>query len=280
MGDEFAFSLSVILGILLFSLATIGIFFWAVGVSIANRRYVRRILPKAVLVAIPPIVLIVLGGILPQVAAGLWDYVKLNLLLYIPAGFVFLLFYITAGVVYSAHNKIPLFPLVRGRIGKGDLFLYVGTSFVAGLAAIATSIYLFILTHPTPSPIVKQLSQVPSELMRVETPVDFAAVGAMLVGSAIVEELVYRMYLQNALEVVLSRFIRFAWLPAIVLTSLLWALGHVGTLQPAWVKVAQIFIAGIIFGVLARKKGVEASIIAHSVLNLSFPLLQGFIARG
>ena len=55
---------------------------------------------------------------------------------------------------------------------------------------------------------------------------------------------------------------------AIVITSAVWSLAHVNTLDPEWVKIAQVFPLGVGLGYLFKRFGVEICILAHGVFNV------------
>ncbi len=55
---------------------------------------------------------------------------------------------------------------------------------------------------------------------------------------------------------------------SIALTSLLWAVAHVGFMQPVWLKLVQTGAIGIVLGMTARRHGLEAAIALHWAFNL------------
>ena len=46
-------------------------------------------------------------------------------------------------------------------------------------------------------------------------------------------------------------------------------MGHYGALEPAWLKFTQTFVLGIILGLTAWRKGLDAAIALHWAFNLS-----------
>jgi membrane protease YdiL (CAAX protease family) len=54
----------------------------------------------------------------------------------------------------------------------------------------------------------------------------------------------------------------------IELTTVVWTLGHLGSLDPDWVKLAQIFPTGLALGWLYRRQGAESAIAAHALFNV------------
>ncbi len=91
-------------------------------------------------------------------------------------------------------------------------------------------------------------------------------VGYLLLG-VFDEEFIFRLGIQNFLLGRLHWDKRGAWV-AIVLTALLWTLGHSGILTPNWVKLVQVFPIGILWGWLAHRYGVGTSVMVHAVFNL------------
>ncbi len=94
----------------------------------------------------------------------------------------------------------------------------------------------------------------------------------------IFEEILYRHYLQSRLVCLLKNRRGGAWL-AIAVASFLWALAHQGMLLPEWVKFAQIFVIGLLFGALQRRWGVAISIAAHLALNVGV-LVHAVVSAG
>ncbi|HHO54268.1 MAG TPA: CPBP family intramembrane metalloprotease, partial [Deltaproteobacteria bacterium] len=84
--------------------------------------------------------------------------------------------------------------------------------------------------------------------------------------AAISEELLFRGVVQRWL----SRW----WGPAVSIgiTSGIWALGHAANTDALLLKMVQIGALGVVFGVLARRHGVEASLVAHLGLNTAAAL--------
>ena len=101
----------------------------------------------------------------------------------------------------------------------------------------------------------------------VDSPVEISLALVLSVTIAgFAEEIVYRLGLQNALTY-WWRHSRYGHHWAIVATSALWSLGHIGAVEPGWVKITQIFVFGIILGHLNRRFGIGACIIMHSLFN-------------
>ncbi len=140
---------------------------------------------------------------------------------------------------------------------------------VAGVATISIiySVLLFLLTSPSMSEAARNALGVNS----IESTISIQAV-LFVLAYAVGEEIFFRLGIQNFLAKHLGWRGRRYWL-AIVVTTLLWTLGHAGVMEPGWVKLAQIFPVGLMLGWLSRRYGVESSILAHGLFNviLSFP---------
>lgn len=86
------------------------------------------------------------------------------------------------------------------------------------------------------------------------------------------EEITFRLGLQNGLTY-LFRSSRFAHYWAVLATAAFWSLGHLGTLEPGWVKLVQVFAIGLVLGQMNRMFGVVPCIITHSTFNVLMVLL-------
>jgi len=86
------------------------------------------------------------------------------------------------------------------------------------------------------------------------------------------EEITFRLGLQNGLTY-LFRTSRFAHYWAVLATAGFWSLGHIGTLEPGWVKFAQVFAIGLVLGQMNRRFGVIPCIVTHSTFNVVMVLL-------
>ena len=92
-----------------------------------------------------------------------------------------------------------------------------------------------------------------------------------LVG-AVVEEVLFRGALQGNLS-----GSRVGPAGAILITSLVWALGHGATyVQPPGIKETQIFGLGLIFGIMRERHGLRGSLALHLLNNGLVVLLHPF----
>lgn len=86
------------------------------------------------------------------------------------------------------------------------------------------------------------------------------------------EEIIYRLGIQNGLTY-LWRSSRSGPHLAILVSTAIWCMGHIGAMDPDWVKVAQIFVFGLILGYLNRRFGIIPCMITHSLFNVVMALL-------
>ncbi|NBC23657.1 MAG: CPBP family intramembrane metalloprotease [Gammaproteobacteria bacterium] len=174
------------------------------------------------------------------------------------------------GLAAAERLGLRPLPLLRPRsdgVGRRALGA-AGEGVACGLVLAAWSAALFLVTGPGPADAGPVL---PWRMPGGAASVDFLA--GLLTGvliTALGEELTFRLGIQNWLAARLGRGMAGYW-AAIVLASALWSLGHLGRMDPEWVKLAQIFPAGLLLGWLFRRSGFEACVIAHAVLNLIMP---------
>ncbi|TET50864.1 MAG: CPBP family intramembrane metalloprotease [Anaerolineales bacterium] len=141
------------------------------------------------------------------------------------------------------------------------------------LGMVAYSVVLFLLTRPTLADSLLTASYtIPREVdVRV---IAISLVVALAYGFS--EEVFFRLGIQRWLSRYLGKRLppgrlQF-WFP-IGLSAFLWTLGHAGQLEPEWVKLAQIFPAGLALGWLCERRGVESTMIVHVVFNVVMVLL-------
>lgn len=121
----------------------------------------------------------------------------------------------------------------------------------------------------------------PTELVYAMTPVhnDFNALMYNLLSASIVapltEEIMYRHF---AMGLFYRWFGRDKWavILNIFITSLIFAIAHVGVLTIDFIKLLQILPLGIVFGYLYHKKGLASAILCHSFFNTITVLISHF----
>ncbi|WP_405243481.1 CPBP family intramembrane glutamic endopeptidase [Lentisalinibacter salinarum] len=173
-----------------------------------------------------------------------------------------------AVVGLSAADRLGLkpLPLVRPRTDgeRRSAPAVVAAGIAGGLVIAAWSAALFLVTAPGPA---GGGAIAPWQMPQGTALAWFLTA---LVVTSLGEELTFRLGIQNYFGALFGRGAAGYW-AAIVLSSALWSLGHIGRVDPEWVKFAQIFPAGLALGWLFRYAGFEACVIAHAVLNLIMP---------
>ena len=64
---------------------------------------------------------------------------------------------------------------------------------------------------------------------------------------------------------------------AIVLSSLMWSVGHWGALEPYGLKLMQTFVLGCVLGLTAWCRGLEVAILLHWIYNVSLIPISGML---
>jgi membrane protease YdiL (CAAX protease family) len=105
------------------------------------------------------------------------------------------------------------------------------------------------------------------KLAQLELPLSLTVMLPAVLLAAVSEELVFRGLMQGWLTRWLGGT-RSAVRVSVGVSSALWAFAHWGNTDQPWLKVGQIFLCGLGLGALTRRYSVEASIVAHAVINL------------
>ena len=194
-----------------------------------------------------------------------------------------------AGAYYSVRLRIPHFPFLRALARRARRpfvaprlhFPWVGVLLISA-AFVGYTALLLTLTNPHISPVIKSQAKSIEKIMATTESTLIVVILASL--AAVVEEIIFLLFLQTQLAWWFCRLFRAgsrasgreresAHFWAILATSALWALGHLGALEPGWVKLAQIFPMGIALGYMRRYWGAESAIVAHVLLNIGAVLV-------
>ena len=92
----------------------------------------------------------------------------------------------------------------------------------------------------------------------------------------VTEEILYRHFTMS----LLTRWFgngKTAVVLNICISSLIFAIAHAGVVTEDWIKIVQILPVGMVFGWINYKKGVEHSILSHSLFNTMIIPLSLFI---
>ncbi len=141
---------------------------------------------------------------------------------------------------------------------------------LATVFMIATSVILFMITKPA----IGAAFQTPEEM---STEVSLTAVFAVS-AVAFAEEIIYRLGLQNGLTY-LWRWSEHGHHWAVLVTSAFWAAAHIGSLDPNWVKMVQVFVFGLILGQMNRQFGVFPCIVTHVLFNATMFFVSSELVR-
>lgn len=156
---------------------------------------------------------------------------------------------------------------------KGLRSLFLSRDLWIGLASFA-AIYPLVLTSSTAVTfIVTSLHQRAPDAIQHEAlnrivndpndPWIRVIIAGAVIGAPIIEEIIYRMLLQTAL----IQICRNAW-TGIALTSLLFAVSHLGGNTVPWHATIPLFVLSVGLGVLQVRTGrVGPSIVVHMVFN-------------
>ena len=141
----------------------------------------------------------------------------------------------------------------------------IAISIGVAILAILYSVGLFLLTKPS-------LSELLTSQLGEETIAPSFASIMIAITFAFIEEITFRLGIQNIVAYQFNWVNEKYWF-AILFSSTLWTMAHIGVLEPNWVKMAQIFPVGLVLGWLFKRFGVESSIIVHLVFNLVLVLI-------
>jgi hypothetical protein len=241
-------------------------------------RYRRRVRPYTKYALIPAVILIVVDAAIVLLnPAGVGGFDVPSVLCIDLIVFVKLILFGAVGMYCAASIGVEHAPLTRsllarrphraGGLSRG-LLLWAPAIAVGG---VLYSCVLFTLVPVRASDMVRELLE--SSSTNLPTAMGASVVGALAMFEfALSEEVVFRLGIQNYLARVLKLRGNSYWI-AVVLTTALWSMAHVNTLDPNWAKIVQVFPLGIALGVLFRRYGVEACTAAHLLFNLALMFL-------
>jgi membrane protease YdiL (CAAX protease family) len=91
------------------------------------------------------------------------------------------------------------------------------------------------------------------------------------------EELIFRHYLVPRLSAIGGLRSKWTMVLAVGGTAAIFALGHGGHLDPAWPKLVQTFVWGLMLGSVRVWLGTGYAVGLHLLFNLSAPLMAPFV---
>ena len=236
-------------------------------------RHRRRIRPYTKYALIPAVVLILIEAsivlLVPSTleTLGIPGLVCADLVV-----FARILIFGAVGMFCATSLGYKPIPFVRGLLTRrSHLFAGLSNGFrvwtpVCVIGAVVYSCVLFTLVPVHISEAMRAMleSSTASASPAMEPSV---TAGLVMFEFALIEEITFRLGIQNYLAYVL-KLRGNNYVVAILLTTVLWSIAHVNTLEPTWVKIAQVFPLGIVLGLLFRRYGVGVCIAVHSLFNL------------
>lgn len=183
---------------------------------------------------------------------------------------ILFMFCICAGFIESIKHKLPTIPFIKYRnhvnlyLSRKGLPQFSVSRFfmVFALMVLGTMLILHIFNP--------QISEEAKQRI-LKTGWGKLGVIFLVLPSAVIEEIVFRFFLQTKLASYLKNMSI-----AIIISSVAWAAGHYGMLQPEGIKELQIFYIGIILGFVRNKWGIETAIMLHLLMNLTFSFMLLF----
>jgi hypothetical protein len=186
--------------------------------------------------------------------------------------FVGITIYASMGIYCCSKSSRPEVPLTRALVGDTPALhginggSYLAAILVLVVAAAGYSFALFTVTSPQMSELLRSLGSGGRSMVEIDWRMR-AILVVFLLEFAFAEEIIFRLGLQNWFAKVLRLGKTNYWV-AVVLSSAIWSLAHANTLDPEWVKLAQVFPMGIALGFMFRKFGVECCFFAHAIFNI------------
>ncbi len=264
----------MIIAWIVYGLTALIIFILGIVLFIIKRREIKSHLKSALALGV---FIMILHTILLVIAACFSPDLFRTFLnfLFLPISFFTIVVFISVGGFFCKRLKLPGIPDIRRkRISRPKKFYLV--ILIAILLMFLYSALLFWLTHPSETSFAKEIWKIWTERFGLKAKYGFTTILLLLAAKSISEEVTFRLFIQNMLGYSFKR-LRWGYFLTIILTASIWALPHAGVMNPEWVKFAQVFVLGIILGLLMRRQGVASCMIAHMVFNFSYPFLEVFI---
>jgi membrane protease YdiL (CAAX protease family) len=236
-------------------------------------RYRKRVRPYARYALIPAVALVLIEGALLVCSQDIREAVRAPVVLCVDViAFVRLFVYGAVGMYCAASVARPYAPLLRALVKHRPQVatgLSRGLLFWAPVFVGASVVYSWLLFTLVPV----RMSEAIREMLEASPASAPLALQPSLVGAlvmlefALAEEVMFRLGIQNYLAHVFKLRGDRYWV-AILLTTVLWSVAHVNTLEPGWVKLVQVFPMGLALGLLFRRYGLEVCVLGHAVFNI------------
>ena len=170
-----------------------------------------------------------------------------------------------AGVGEWGRAGLPGYVLLMRRDPRAWPGIWLGV--VLGTVSAVISVAVMVWLGTGVGPLLDESMFMFQGVEDLAWPMSILIFSLAVLGPAITEELTFRG-LMLGFFFRISKHNRIAMALSIVVVSILWSLLHVPNTDMPFVKCTQIFLIGLIFGELARRRGIEAAIAGHVALNL------------
>jgi hypothetical protein len=204
-------------------------------------------------------ILMLLGGIsIFSMPLTIVSYIKITI-------------YACIGMHLCSELKFKDMPLTRKLFHADadeniDLKSYILSVIAVIIGSVVFSYALFKITSPSTSDAIKRILE--NQNITVETGIiPSIELIFIFLGIVIAEEITFRFVICNYLVKIFKLGEDKYWI-AVLLSSLLWTFAHANTLNPEWIKFAQIFPIGLALGGMMKKFGLESCILAHAGFNI------------
>jgi len=213
------------------------------------------------------------GGM--EIPAGAETFIRVAMQIGALVGLAFSALLVTTQLLVASLLGPPQpFPLLSGEPdARRGLELAAAGGMLAGFVSVA----MFVSLGVTPGPAVDQAKQLLPGLDMETVGYQLGVALPAVIGVALSEELLFRGVFQRWLDTKLAALRGGTWV-AIAATSALWASAHLTNVEEYALKLAQIFVIGLFFGHLTKRYSVEASMVAHVLLNV-IAVLGGLALR-
>lgn len=206
------------------------------------------------------------------------DLMLASAVILLPAFFISSFLMAASGSFLAERAGICPWPVSRAfQRGEPGRWRSAGTSLavalVAGGLALAYSVSLFFAAQRiTGSP--PRAAEGTEDIAIIFSGRILLVVGFGL-AAAFWEEIFVRLFLLNALFLLFRRA-RGGAAAAVIVSSAVWAAGHAGTMEPELVKFLQVFLIGIMLGIVFIRRGIESCLASHSAFNIGILIVGGF----
>lgn len=184
--------------------------------------------------------------------------------------------YICTGFKISKKTKLPAFPLIFKSNDPNPVIQQIDIKHIFTIlgSVLGMTVFTFILFKLTGVEISENVKQVTEKMISRGISMEELDTYSylILIIAAIKEEIIFRFVGQRLLYSIFKNKVTGLWF-SVILISMIWSFGHFGLVEPVLVKVIQIFIFGILLGLVSHYRGIGSAILIH----LFFNLLIGFM---